>query len=127
MLDILAQQWIDAKAAEAAANAMRKNIEDQLTSLIGIAANMVGTEKATTPGFRITVTGKITSSVDNDKLQRIAEDAGIMDELSVLFRWKPEVDKKKWDAAPERVRQILGQAITEKPARLAYKIEKVEV
>jgi|LSQX01.1.fsa_nt_gb hypothetical protein len=126
MLDILAQQWLEAKAAESRANSMRKNIEDQLSSLIGVAENMVGTEHATPPGYKITITGRMTSAVDGDKLQLIAQDAGIVDELSRLFRWKPEIDKKKWDAAPENIRQILGQAVTTKPARLAYKIEKVE-
>ena len=51
---------------------------------------------------------------------------GLTEYLPVLFRWKPEINKSQWQDADEGVTRILSEAITTKPGRVSYKIEREE-
>lgn len=118
-----AQAWLDAKQAEADATNRRRELEDEMASLIGVAENMEGTETAEPDGYVIKITGKINRTVDGDKLQELAHEAGLFDHLSSLFRWTPSIDKRAWERADSSITAPLASAITAKPSRPQFKIE----
>ena len=119
MLDSLIDQWRKAKDAEAAAVEERRRIEDTIAVIIGIPEDLDGTVKIS--GV-LKITGRIDRKVDGDKLQQLALDAGLTDHLSELFRWKPEINRRAWDAASESITRPLLGAITSKPGRPSFAI-----
>lgn len=125
-LSQLSKAWLAAKQAEAEATEQRRQIEDQLRSLIGVAENLEGTETAEPDGFTIKVVGRISRRVDGDKLQEIAAEHGLSDHLSSLFRWKPEINMAVWKAADNSITGPLAGAITAKPGRPSFTITPKE-
>ena len=124
-LDTAAAEWLAAKEAEKAATERRRQIEDRLLSLIGIAENMEGTENVETDGgYKIKITGRMSRRVDGDKLQEIAAEAGLTEHLSSLFRWKPEINMSAWKNADESITTPLLGGITTTPGRASFNITK---
>jgi len=117
-IDELTAAWREAKEAERDAQERRRDIEDQITAMLAIPADLDGTS---TYGV-LKVTGRIDRKVDADLLQELARDAGLTDHLSALFRWKPEINKKAWDAAADSITRPLAGAITSKPGRPSFAI-----
>ena len=68
---------------------------------------------------------RFNRKVDGDLLQDIAREKGLMDYLSTLFRWKPEIDAKEWRLADESVTKELAGAIVTTPGKVSFKIEEV--
>lgn len=126
MLKNMLDAWIRAKAAESRAAEERRTIEDELIHLCHIDVNVEDTTRLEHEGIKVKVVGKLTRSVNADKLQEIAAENGITDQLSMLFRWKPEINTAVWKAAPEQVRSILSAAITTKPIRPTFIVTKKE-
>jgi len=126
-LNNLAKQWLKAKNAEAAAITARRALEDQMRSLMGVADNLEGVEKATPEGFEIKVTGRITRKVDGDRLQELAAEAGLSEHLSSLFRWKPELILSAWKATDKAITTPLAPAITAEPGRPSFSISIKDV
>jgi len=122
LLTALAQSWLDAKAAETAAQLRRREIEDQMRFLIGIPDSLDGTETAKPDGYVIKVTGRINRKVDADRLQELAAEAGLTEHLSSLFRWKPELNLKVWKNADAAITTPLLGAITSEPGRPSFSI-----
>lgn len=118
----LADQWLFAKSEEAEAISRRREIEDQLRSLIGIPENLEGTETVKPDGYIIKVTGRINRKVNADKLQELAAEAGLSEHLSSLFRWKPEINMTLWKAADPAITTPLLGAITSEPGRPSFAI-----
>lgn len=116
-LDDLIQQWRKAKDAETTAQAERRQIEDTIASVVSLAEDLDGT--LTISGV-LKITGRIDRKVDADKLQELAREAGLTDHLSGLFRWKPEINRKAWDAAADSITRPLLGAITSKPGRPSF-------
>lgn len=116
-LDDLISQWRKAKDAETTAQAERRQIEDIIASVVSLADDLDGT--LTISGV-LKITGRIDRKVDADKLQELAREAGLTDHLSGLFRWKPEINRKAWDAAAESITRPLLGAITSKPGRPSF-------
>ena len=125
-LSELSKAWLAAKQAEAEATDQRRQIEDQLRSLIGVADTLEGTETAEPDGYTIKVVGRISRRVDGDKLQEIAAEHGLSDHLSSLFRWKPEINMAVWKAADNSITGPLAGAITAKPGRPSFTITPKE-
>jgi len=125
-MQTLSELWLAAKEAERVAVEERRKIEDRLSSLIGIAETLEGTETATPDGFVIKVIGRMNRKVDADKAQEIAAEHGIEAHLSTIFRWKPEIDARAWKAAPDSVTTPLLAAITTTPSRPSYTITRKE-
>lgn len=124
-LDTTAAEWLAAKKAEADAVQRRRTLEDHMLSLIGIAADHEGVDTTETDGgFKIKVTGRLTRKVNGDMAQEIAAENGLDDELSRLFRWKPEIVAAAWKTAPASVTDPLSAAITTTPGRPSFAIEK---
>ena len=115
-LESLQLAWAIAKATEQNAQEERRTIEDQITLLLKVPADLDGT---VTHGA-LKITGRIDRKVDADLLQELARNAGLSDHLSALFRWKPEINRKAWDAADTSITGPLLGAITSKPGRPSF-------
>ena len=122
----LSERWLAAKEAERQAVEERRQIEDRLSSLIGIGETLDGTETATPDGFVIKVAGRMTRKVDTDRAQEIAAEHGIEAYLSTVFRWKAEIDARAWKSAPQNVTAKLADAVTTTPGRPSYTITRKE-
>jgi hypothetical protein len=120
----LYQRWLDAKKLETAAVADRRELEDQMAVQFAIPKDLDGTVKHEVEGYIIKMEGRINKKIDADKLQMLAAEAGISEHLSSLFRWKPEINAKVWNAAADAVTQPLLGAITSTPGRPTFTITK---
>lgn len=120
----LYQQWIDAKQAEADAQAKRREIEDELVKQLGISEALDGTENREAEGFKIKIVGRMSRKIDSDALQEIANENGLTDHLGRLFRWKPEINASAWKATDTSITNQLLGAITTTPSRPSFSITK---
>jgi hypothetical protein len=116
--------WIEAKAAEKAAQDKRRAIEDIMISSLGVAESLDGTMTIDEPGYKIKIVGRMNRKVDGDKLQEVAREAGFEDILSSLFRWKPEINLATWKNTDTSITSILAKAITVEPGRPSFTIEE---
>lgn len=124
-MDNLYQQWLELKAAEKSATDARRAIEDELISTLRIQ-EIEGVKTVKAPGYKVKVTQRFNRSIDADLLQEVAAEHGIISHLSDLFRWKPEINAKAWAAADYSITCPLLAAITTKPGRPSFSIEKIE-
>lgn len=108
--------WRQAKEDELTAQANRRAYEDMIIKLLEVPETLDGT---VTHGA-VKITGRIDRKVDGDKLQELAREAGLEDHLQALFRWKPEINKRAWDAAAPAITGPLLGAITSKPGRPSF-------
>jgi|SRR5690625_1096219 len=122
-IDTLAGDWLEAKEAEKQAVERRRCIEDRMAYHMQIAESFEGTKTEDLESYQIKLSGRINRKVDAEKLQSIAIDYGIFDQLSSLFRWKPEINMKAWNAAHESITRPLAQAITAKPGRPSFAVK----
>jgi len=120
----LYQRWVEAKKMEALAVAERRQLEDQMAEAFALPKDLDGTMKREADGYVIKVEGRINKKIDADKLQMLAAEAGISEHLSSLFRWKPEINAKAWNAAADAVTGPLLGAITSTPGRPTFTITK---
>ena len=118
----LSALWVDAKATEENATARRRHIEDHIRQLADLRDDAEGTKTIESGAYAIKVTFRIDRNVDADKLQEIAIEHGLMDHLSSLFRWKPEINATAWKQADPAIVRPLADAITAKPGRPSFKI-----
>ncbi len=108
----LAAEWLEAKEAELAAIEKRRKIEDA----------MLAKGQTEWAGYTVRIAERDNWKIDGDKLQALAEANGLADHLPTLFRWKPEVNKKIWDAASPKITKPLLPAITITPGRPTFTI-----
>lgn len=120
----LYEQWLEAKDFEKQASERRREIEDQLTSIIGDFGE--GSKTIDDDGYRIVATSRYSRKVDADQVQVLAAEKGVENLLPILFRWKPEINLIEWKKADTGVINYLSNAIVTKPGRITYKIEKIE-
>ena len=121
-LDTLSAAWLIAKQAEADATANRRLIEDQLATFAKVRADLDGTETIEAGHYTIKVVGRIDRKIDADRLQELAIEHGLTDQLSSLFRWKPEINMAAWKQASPEIVRPLADAITAKPGRPSFKV-----
>ena len=120
----LCSDWIECKQTEKAATDHRREIEDELTRRLKIAETLDGTHRPEVDGYTVKVIGRIDRKVDAEKVQELAAEHDLTDELSRLFRWKPEINMNFWKSYPETTTKLLAPAITAKPGRPSYTITK---
>ena len=120
----LYQRWLDAKKLEASAVAERRELEDLMVETFAIPKDLDGTVKHAIDGYVIKTEGRINKKIDADKLQVLASEAGLSEHLSSLFRWKPEINARVWNAASDAVTAPLLGAITSTPGRPTFTITK---
>lgn len=121
---ILFDQWLEAKEAERAAVDRRREIEDGLIAALAITESE-GSATIKTDGYKVKVTQRFNRSIDAEMLQEIAAEHGITHHLGDLFRWKPDINAKAWKDADPSITGPLEQAITTKPGRPSFSIERV--
>ena len=121
-LATLSAEWLIAKQQETDATARRRDIEDHMAKLAAVPADLDGTAGLEAGQYAIKITGRIERKVDAEQLQAIAIEHGLMDHLSSLFRWKPELNLSAWRAADPAIVRPLADAITAKPGRPSFKI-----
>lgn len=119
----LYEKWIKAKEEETAAIARRRAIEDEIAKKLNVPEDWEGSYTLKEDGFKVNIKKAFTRKVDDKKLAALANEFGLQEYLPVLFRWKPEVDMKKWKEADAGVTNKLAQAITTTPNRIGIKIE----
>ena len=122
----LAAEWSEAKEAERKAQEKRREIEDAMSRLVKLPADLDGTERLDADGWEVKVVGRIDRKVDAEALQDLARESGLTEHLSSLFRWKAEINAKAWDRADESITRPLTGAITTKPGRPSFTITKKE-
>ena len=120
-LDELKAAWLDAKKAEAQANATRLAIEAViLTHFTPTDEGTVG-DKAT----GVSVAYKVTRSVDTDALR--AGWASLSPETQSAFKWSASVDTKTLKAfqlANEDAYKAVARFVTTKPAKPSISIKE---
>jgi len=125
-LSELAKLWLNTKVQEKKWTEERRRIEDRIKSLAGIPENLDSTEIVSPDGFEIKIAGRIDRKVDAKKLQEIAEAHDMVDHLSTLFRWTPDVNVAIWKKTSIDITNVLAPAITVKAGRPSFKIEEKE-
>ena len=123
-IEELAREWESAKAAEAKAVAIRRAIEDELTELLALPKDLDGSKNENVGQYKIKVTGRLDRKINSDRLQELAQEAGLSDHLGSLFRWKPEINMTAWKAAHESITAPLLDAITTTAGRPSYAITR---
>ena len=123
-IDSLAAAWEDAKDEEKRATARRRETEDELTKALSLPNNLEGTRKEITTLYEIKVSGRIDHKIDSARLQALAEEAGLTEHLSSLFRWKPEINMGTWKSAHESITAPLLDAITTTASRPSFSITR---
>lgn len=115
--------WVEAKEAEKQAQDKRREIEDKLLSLMGVAP-FEGTYNEEAGEYKIKLTGRFNRKIDSDRLQEIANEKGLSDHLPSLFRWKPDINMTNWKRTDESITNPLLEAITTTPGRPSFSIER---
>ena len=125
-LTTLSAEWLVLKSQEKEIIESRRKVEDKLFSLIGLPQNLNSTKHIDHDFYDIKVTGRAVKKVDADLLQELAQENDLSDQLSYLFRWKPEVNTKNWNTADDRTKNFLADAITTTPSRPSFSITTKE-
>lgn len=124
-LSELAGKWLEAKKAEQKATDRRRDLEDQMLSLIGVSENEEGTINAEAPGgYKIKISTRMNRKVNSDLVQELATEHGLTDHLRMLFRWTPAINISAWKNTDAGITGPLSQAITTKPGRPSFTIER---
>lgn len=116
------EDWLQAKRDEQQAQKLRRELEDQMAEALGLDPQYEGTVNFQPDGWKVKVQSRLNRRIDGDKLQEIAAENGLMDHLSSLFRWKPEIQAKAWKAASPAITEPLLDAITTTPGRPTFTI-----
>ena len=118
-------EWIEAKEAEKTAVQKRREVEDRLTAEWAVPEDFDMSKTWSDGEYKITLTGRMTRKVDAKMVQEIAAEKGLIGQIDRLFNWTASIDAKAWKASAENITEVFTPAITTKPGRLSYKIEKI--
>ncbi|MEG1603637.1 MAG: hypothetical protein RRY12_12525 [Cloacibacillus sp.] len=121
---LLAAALHEAKAKEDAAKAARVALEEQLAVAIGVPEQWEGSKTNEVGEFKVSVKRTMNIKIDASRLRELAEQHDIDDAImSTAFRWKPELNKKGWDSADDKIKAILSAAITKTPGKIGISVE----
>lgn len=126
VLAALTAQWLEAKAAEAKANATRVAVEMMIAAELP-AHGPEDTRKAELDGFRVAVRYGVTRKVDTEKLQAMWDE--LPAKAQEAFKWKADVSLPKLRMLQEFMPvdfAKLAAAIETKPAKPSISVEVVE-
>ena len=115
----LCQKYLAAKAMEAAAKSERLAVESELLKAIN-PTKIEGTETSATDGFKVSITTKLSRSLDYDRYQSLGlpENMGFVD-------LKPEINLKHLRMIERLDPALVAQCVTTKPAKPSIKVEEV--
>ena len=122
-MQVWAEAWQQAKMEETAATIRRRAVEDKMLEAMQLddAGEDATTVKAS-HNIEVKIVRRIDRKVDADRLQELAIEHGLTDQLSSLFRWKPELNLSAWKGADPAIVRPLADAITAKPGRPSFKV-----
>jgi len=123
-LERLLVEWRVAKQLEQEAVLRRRNIEDEIKAAIGFDEGREGSETLPFHGGRVVITARLDRKVDGTLVRQLAAENHLEDWLDRIFRWKPELEVRAWKKAPEYITQTFAPAITTKPGRATFSLEK---
>lgn len=127
-LAIIVTRLADAKEAEARAKAAREAIERELAAAIGVPESWTGSTTSDICGYKVTCTRRDNIKIDADAVRGIAAESSALDQYSKqVFRWKPEIDKKGWDSAPDEVIKAFSAAVTRTPGKISFALKTKSV
>lgn len=116
----------EAKQDEADAKALRLSIESDLADLLGIGDEFTGTRKGVCGNNTLTVVGRTITSIDTAKLLEIADNNNCQNLINSAFNVKLSIIKKQFDLLSDDQKKLFSDAITEKPAKISFKIEQTK-
>ena len=122
----LYEQWMEVKAAETEMTTRRRAIEEEIAKSLAVPEDWEGSYTMKDGGFKINVKRAFTRKVDDKRLTALANEFGLQEYLSTLFRWKPEINLKAWKDTEPSVIDKLAQAVTTTPGKIGIKIEEEE-
>jgi hypothetical protein len=93
-----------------------------MKEMLKIDDQIDGTTRVIDGDLSVKITTRLNRKIDSGKLQDLANEHGLSDHLSTLFRWKPELDMKNWRQADESITKPLLGAITTTPSRPSFAI-----
>jgi hypothetical protein len=125
-LEQLVETWTQCKKAEQMSIETRRKIEDRITDLLELDLKTEGTVNLDVSGYKMRIALRRIRKVDTDLLQEVASEHGIEHLLSLMFRWKADVDVKSWKSATPEVQNVLSKAITTTAGRPSYSITNEE-
>lgn len=112
------QAWLEAKELEERAKKQRRLLEDMLIPLFGFVS------KITTDTFDIHITRRTEYKINQAVLEQLAQENGLTEHLIGLFRWRPELNQKAWEASDKSITDPLLPAITAQHGRPTFQIMK---
>lgn len=115
----LCMKLMEAKAKEAAAKEERLKAEAELVSAIK-PEKMEGTETRATDGFKVSVTSKLSRTLDYDRYQAL----DLPDNLAFVDM-KPAINLKNLRMIERLDPALVAQCVTVKPGKPSIKIEEV--
>ena len=121
-IDELLIEWTLAKKAETEAVEARRFAEDIMLKRLNLDANFEGTENYEIGRYKLKIVNRMNRKIDSEKLQEIAQENGLSEHLSALFRWKPDINVATWKATDERITRVLLDAITTTAGRPSFSI-----
>jgi hypothetical protein len=121
-LEVLCHDLVTAKAAEDEAKERRTAIEGEIADML--ATGPEGTDKAEAGIYKVTVSSKLTRSLDYPAYCAIEAD---LPEGVRFVDLKPAINLKKLRALEMVDPTIVAQCVTTKPAKASVKVEIKEV
>lgn len=122
----LVGQLYEAKLAEQVAKEYRLGLEAQLAEKLGVPKDWEGTQTRPVGEFRVKLSRKMNVKIDANRLREQARVNNILPMVDLLFRWKPELNKEKWNMADEKVKLAFAPAIEVTPGKASFSIERME-
>ena len=120
-LPALAAAWLQAKADEDAAKTRRYEIEKEIVAAVPVKDE--GTAKTEVGALRVSVTTKLTRSVDTDALQTAW--ASLQPTVQKAFNWKADLSVSALKRLDEQEAAQALRYVTTKPAKPAVKVEAI--
>lgn len=121
-IEQLIETWTQCKKAELMSVETRRKVEDRISEILEINPNNEQTVNLSVSGYKVKIVSRLSRKVDSDLLQEVAAEHGIEHLLSIMFRWKADVDVKSWKSATPEVQNVLSKAITTTAGRPSYSI-----
>ncbi len=115
----ICQKFMEAKAREAAAKEERLRVEAELLAAIK-PEKLEGTETRATDGFKVSVTTKLSRSLDYEKYRSMD-----LPENMAFVDLKPAINLKNLRMIERLDPALVAQCVTTKPAKPSIKIEEV--
>jgi hypothetical protein len=123
--EYLAKRWQKLKRLEDKIQDARRTVEDTMLANFPTGKRSLTFTLFDYPKkYHISYSLPETVKVNGDLLQELANIHGVENELTRLFRWKPELEKAAWKTAPSDVKEKLSPAISTKIGRPSFKIEE---